>query len=89
MNEQEWQKMTHNPRPFRGTITFKTVFPDDTPSMAEWNAKIEANYEGWKKAMNVSVAYSRFDSVKEYLKRKLFKIKGAVELEDTRERMTW
>ena len=85
MNEFEWQNMQHDLQFSVGT----TVFPDGTPDMDSWHKRFDDRFDGWSKAMNVSVAYSRFDSVKEYLKRKLFKVKAQVELEGGKVNEIW
>lgn len=90
ISEVEWQKMFHSRTvPINSNMTFSTVFPDNTEDMEDWTEKWENQYKGWKEAMNVSTCYSRFDSVKEYLKRKLFKIKGMVELENAMPKQVW
>lgn len=68
----------------------KTTFPDSSfHDMADWTARVHIGKDAWVAAMNVGVAYTRFDGAIQYLKNKLFKIKAPVELHGGRVNENW
>ncbi len=89
ISEADFFKMTNNINVYRSYMPFNTTFPDDTPNIESWEKKCNDGYENWRKTMNVSVAYSRFDSAFTYLKRKVFKVKAPIEIEGGKVNEIW
>lgn len=60
---------------------FYTYIPGDCKNMQEWQLKAHLRTNSWMNELNISTGWSRFDNVKEYLKKKFFKVKSSVEVE--------